>query len=226
MVFRIILIGFLLFIVGCSHPLRVKNLGVYQSHSMSPLQSKGVKVGIITGTNDPYMKALVKNVGQALSTYNAEVLLPYVPQSDSSVDVEARIGIIPTYQGSGWNFLINFPGFLLFAPAWNGYIYNVHYQVDVMVVDGRSKQRIDSFQVPIHLDIRHAEFDRTWTEISWFEIGIIAFLGGLYFVQYDPDVTPILTDKVGGTLGDYIAQEVVNRINSYARAGGLQRPPG
>jgi len=210
-------------LTGCTHQLRVKNIGAYQSHSMAPLEPQGVTVGIISGTNDPYMKALVKNVGQALGTYNADVVLPYIPQSGSTVDIETRIGIIPTYQGSGWNFLINFPGFILFVPAWNGYIYNVHYQVDVMMADGRSKQRIDSFQVPIHLDVRHAEMDRTWTEISWFEIGIIAFVGGLYFTQYDPDVTPLLTEHVGNTLGDYIAQEIVNRVNSYGRAGRLQR---
>jgi hypothetical protein len=56
----------------------------------------------------------------------------------------------------------------------------------------------------------------TWTEIGWLEVGVIPFFGGLIFAgTYDPDVTPLVMDKIEQPVGDYIAQEIVSRINAY-----------
>lgn len=43
-----------------------------------------------------------------------------------------------------------------------------------------------------------------------------AFGGGVVFIQYDIDVTPILMDKMGVSIGDCIAQLIVTRINNNA----------
>jgi hypothetical protein len=155
----------------------------------------------------------MKGVGTALRKYTSNVTLPYQPGSTRPVDVIAHITIQPTYEGSGWNFLINFPGFLIWTPAWHGYNYNVKYDVAITLMDGPNKRQLDSWKMPIDLHVRHADIDRTWTEISWLEVGAIAFVGGICFIQYDSDVTPLLLDKIENPIGDYIAQEIIHHFN-------------
>jgi len=75
------------------------------------------------------------------------------------------------------------------------------------------EKKIDSFYIPVVLDIRHAAINRTWTEISWFEVSVIAFVGGIVFVQYDDSVTPLTSEKAAPVVGDYIAQEIVAKLN-------------
>jgi len=199
-------------LTGCSHPLEVKNLNTYTNTRMTSLEKK-LTIGIVPhNTGDIHCDRLLKGVGEALAKYDAAVLLPYNQSSSRKVDVIAQISIVPEYKGSGLNFLINFPGFLVWAPAWNGYIYEVDYNVDVVLTKASDRTKIDSYRLPINLNIRHAASNRTWTEISWLEFGVIAFVGGLFFIQYDDTVSPLVAAKVEAPIGDYIAQEIVNRI--------------
>jgi hypothetical protein len=175
---------------------------------------KRLSIGVIPQTGDIHCEKLVKGVGEALGKYSADVLLPYSVGSSRKVDVLANINIRPEYKGSGWNFLVNFPGFLVFAPAWNGYIYKVNYNVDVLLTRVTDNKKIASFNLPINLNIRHAAMNRTWTEVSWFEVGAIALVGGVVFTMYDNNVSPLVAEKIKLPIGDYIAQEIIGRINN------------
>lgn len=201
---------------GCAHPLTIKNMNSYSNLGMTSLE-KQLSIGMITQTGDIHCDKLVKGVGEALGKYSADVLLPYNLSSSRKVDVIANISVRPEYEGSGWNFLVNFPGFLVFAPAWNGYIYKVNYNVDVVLTKASDQTKIDSFNLPINLNVRHAAMNRTWTEVSWFEVGAIALVGGIVFTQYDDNVSPLVAEKVKMPIGDYIAQEIVNRINNSGK---------
>jgi len=201
---------------GCAHPLTVKNLSSYSNLGITSLE-KNLSIGMITQTGDIHCDKLIKGVGESLGKYSADVLLPYNLSSSRKVDVIANISVQPEYKGSGWNFLVNFPGFLVFAPAWNGYIYKVNYNVEVLLTKASDKTKIDSFTLPIDLDIRHAAMNRTWTEVSWFEVGSIAFVGGIAFTQYDNNVSPLVAEKVKMPIGDYIAQEIITRINNSGK---------
>lgn len=206
-----------IFFAGCSHPLTIKNLQTYENRSMMSLEQP-LSIGIIPQAGDIHCERLVKGVGEALGKYSANVMLPYSKGSLKCVDVLTNINVRPKYEGSGWNFLINWPGFLIFTPAWNGYVYSVDYNVDIALTRASDNSNIDTFNIPINLNIRHAAIDRTWTEISWFEVSAIALIGGIVFIQYDDDVSPLVMDKIYGPVGDYIAQEIVSRINN---AGGF-----
>lgn len=152
-----------------------------------------------------------------LKRYSDSVIWPYQPSAETPVDILVHINIFPEYGGSGRNFFVNFPGFLIWAPAWAGYKYRVRYLFAVTLRDVRKNQSFDKFEIPISLDVRQAEFDRTWTEISWFEVGVIAFIGGIYFTGYDPDITPKVVDAAQGTIADYVAGEIITRINASGR---------
>lgn len=202
-----------LILSGCTHQLEIKNLRTYENMSINPLNER-ITIGIIPSTEDIHSQKLIKGIGTSLSKYSAEILLPYTPGSTKKTDVLANIKIRPEYRGSGWNFLINWPGFLIFTPAWNGYVYKINYDVDIMLTKASDNTKIDSWTIPLNLDIRHADFDRTWTEISWLEWSVIAFVGGFVFIQYDTDVTPLVAEKIEVPIGDYIAQEIINRLHT------------
>jgi len=210
---------------GCSHRLQVKNIDLYDATSLQPLEEK-VTIGLVSTSRDIYGKKLVRGVGEELGKYSAKVVYPYRRDSAKPVDIEARLAVHPEYKGSGWNFLINFPGFLLFVPAINGYVYKVNYDLDIELVDVSTGNRIDTFELPIHLDVRHAAINRTWTEASWFEFGAIALIGGVVFVQYDPSVTPLVMNEIESPIGDYIAEQIVLRLNaSGVLVKKLPEPP-
>jgi len=182
---------------------------------------KQVTIGIIPSTSDIHGKKLIKGIGTELGKYSADVLLPYTAGSSKPIDVKAKIVVSSEYKGSGWNFLINWPGFLIFTPAWHGYNYHNNYKVEVLLTKASDNQKIDSFNLPVNLRIRHADMSRTWTEIGWLEVSLIPFLSGFVFIGYDDDVSNLVADKIQTPIGDYIAQEIVLRINNFGDLGPI-----
>jgi hypothetical protein len=202
-------------LMGCSHTLEIKNLSEYKSETLVQRLNKPVTIGIVFKEDDDNnLRRYVKEIGSELQKYTTDVIYPYNPNGIKKANVEARISITPEYKGSGANFFINWPGFLVWAPAWNGYVYKVNYDVEVILFDVVNNKKIDQFSLPINLDVRHAAINRTWTEISWLEVSAIAFIGGLAFTQYSPGVTPLVVNAASRTVGNYIAEEIVNRLNS------------
>lgn len=199
---------------GCTHPLAVKNLSMYHNTSLSSLR-RPVALGIKSNCPEMAEKKLVKMMADSLPKYNVRPTTA-VMHGQSDLDAIATISINSKYKGSGLNFLINWPGFLVWAPAWHGYNYEINHNVSVLLTDAKSGAKINHFNMPISLDIRHAAFNRTWTEIGWLEFGVIPFVGGLVFINYDDNVTPIALEKAGPVIADYIAQEIVNNLQPLA----------
>jgi hypothetical protein len=212
----IITVAFL--ISGCTHPLAIRNMSSYQGYGIAGFDRQ-VKIGIVADVAGQDERALMEGTASALGRYSAQVIMPY-QTGMQQVDVIAHMDVISSHEGSGWNFLVNFPGFLVFAPAWNGYLYKVDYTINCTLKNGATKEVIDQFTIPITLDIRHAAINRTWTEVSWFEVGIIAGIGGIVFINYDNSVTPLLTEKIEVPIGKFVAHEIVKHINAR---GGLSQ---
>ena len=156
-------------------------------------------------------KWLVREVADSLQKYNIWTTTSALLDKDD-LDYIATITVYSDYKGSGWNFLINWPGFLVFAPAWHGYNYTIEHDVSVLLTDAKSGVQIDTFTVPIELVIRHADINRTWTEISWLEVGVIPLVRGVFFIGYDDNVTPIAHEKAMPVLSDFIAQEIAGKL--------------
>ena len=112
---------------------------------------------------------------------------------------------------------------MIFTPAWHGYNYEVTHDIHVQLSRGSDNELIDTFTLPIDLDIRHAAINRTWTEISYLEVSLIAFVSGIVFIDYDDKVTPLLADKTSLPLGTLVSQEIISRINKYDGLGGAAK---
>lgn len=207
------LVACLLCISGCTHDLNVENIGSYRSVKFDPLE-KPLKLGIVTESTNWEHKQLIANITDMLMEHSVQPVTQQSVVSKMGVDAIAKIDIKSTHDASGTNFWIEWPGFLIFTPSWNGYIYEVNYNFKIQLIHPATQKVIDEFSVPISLDIRHADIGRTWTEISWLEVSLIAFISGFVFTSYDDSVTPLLIQKYGQDVGRYVAKHIINHLKS------------
>lgn len=198
---------------GCSHTLEVKNMRLYKPEFVN-LQGKSIRVGFSAATSTPEEERLVMAVVNALKREGLQMTYPFYPNesNQTSVDYIVKLTCSSEYKGSGWNFLINWPGFLIWAPAWHGYKYRTFYEFDADITNTATNQALPRISSPVDLDIRHADMGRTWTELSWLEWSAIAFVGGILFTRYDHDVTPLVLDYAEYKVGDYVGSKIASTL--------------
>ncbi len=207
---------------GCTHNLRITNLDQYENWNYNQFNKK-TTIGIIPTVKEITNKKLVKSLTEHLALLNAVAILPYHLQSSIPVDYIMKVDTDSTYKGSGWNYLIDFPGFLIWAPAWHGYNFTINHNIKVILIDGTTKQEIKRFEIPLEFKIRQADIGRTWVECGWLEVGATAFIGGFFHIQYDSDVTKMVADEIYEPIGKYLAEEIKDHINACALASLNQK---
>ncbi len=213
-----VLMVFVVLCSACSHSLEIKNLSSFSGSYVTAINDPSLNIGIVPSGGDMYGEQIIKAVGEKMIQLSrGTIYFPYYASSKDSqaAKVIVNITVKPAYKGSGYNFLINWPGFLIWAPAWHGYVYKVNFDTDIRLQEASTGRLLDAFTLPIQLDVRHADINRTWTEIGWLEVGIIPLIGGIFFTQYDTSVTPEIVEASRSRLGEYIAQEIITRINSH-----------
>ncbi len=201
--------GFLF--AGCSHTMHITNSEDYFAPPSAPAR-QAMKLGVTSNSvNDPQNSKYVSAVVEALQKNGSveRVIYPYSPAAHKDLtDAVVDISVNPRYDGKGSNFFVNFPGFLIFAPAIWGYGYNAEIETLAMVTsqkDGQSRQ----IKIPMTYNFRHAAMNRTWTEVSWFEVGAIALIGGFVFTGYDNSVTDEFIKNASPTYGPYVAKKII-----------------
>jgi hypothetical protein len=209
-----ILVMMVAIFTGCTHPMAVKNLDAYHNKTIVALDEH-LRVGIRANAADLNGHRFIHAVGRDLLKYNAQATTA-VDQSNEFIDVIANISIVSTQRGSGWNFWADFPGFLIWFPSWHGYNYDVMYDIDVTLNDAKTGKLINSMYIPVRLDVKHADIDRTWVDgIAWPTIGVSALIGGLHNMTYDETITPLVEQEVAPVLADYVAQQIAYTLHYY-----------
>lgn len=218
-----------LIISGCYHPLEITNIDEYYAAPVLPLKERQA-VGVASlDSVDPMKGRYVSAIIDALERSGSfdRVIYPYNEAVHKDItQTVMSIGVEPKYSGSGRNFLINFPGFLIFAPAIWGYEY--HADIDTKVkISRRSTGAPRDIVVTTNYVFRQAEIDRTWTEVGWLEWGIIPLIGGFAFMEYDPDVTREFIAKVSPSYGAFVANKILQTLyeESAAAPSSIQQPP-
>jgi hypothetical protein len=208
---------------ACTHALVVKNLDLYSASTHLEGGDRRINLAILPFSGSPdetyYFNALLDRIHQSPAV--AEVRTDYIAGKGGSFKPDVILSIQPqvTYRSSGWNFLINWPGFLIFTPAWNGYVYHADILTRVAIHDGAGNLVSDE-QIPISYSIREAQMDRTiWTGLTWLEVSVLAFVGGIYnaFV-FDDDIIPQLQVHVKDNYSTYVGNAVRPKILAAAEA--------
>ena len=198
---------------GCSHNMRITNLDQnFTPPSAVPKQT--VRVGVTSSNmshpqNSKYVNAIVdalqKNSGVE------RVIYPYSPTNKDQADAVVDFSVKARYDGKSSNFFVNWPGFLIFAPAIWGYGYTADIETEALITNlksGTSQQ----LSIPLQYEFRQAEFDRTWTGIGWLEVGIIPLIGGFVFSGYDDDLTPEFIRSVSPSYGPFVATKTAKAV--------------
>jgi hypothetical protein len=221
------------FATGCTHRMEITNLDNYQVRSAPPARTARA-IGITTSNaTDPRNERYVSCIVEALQKNGnlSRVIYPYNrSMHEDLVDSVVDIAVNPRYDGRGSNFWVNFPGFLIFAPAIWGYGYTADIRTDFSVAtptgDLMSQQSVTT-----QYEFRQADMGRTWTEVSWFEVGIIAMVGGVVFTGYDTGVTDEFISTVSPNYGSFMAQKIVGclpdkKVGPSTPAQGASPTPG
>ena len=200
--------------LGCTHTLTIKKYPGMPSVDAAP--PRPLVIGLVNQGGSPYSELYVGAIAKGLQLQAGveRVVYPYV--RGSSVDVIASVDLNPEYQGAGTNFFVNFPGFLVFAPAWNGSKYqsNPRTRVELATRDGSF---IGEISWEHNYVFHQSDIGRTWTQLSWLEAGIIAFIGGIVFIRYDDDQTPHFIDEVASSYGRQVAARISRSLADYSR---------
>jgi hypothetical protein len=201
---------------GCVHTLEIVNLppAVARAEGNAPPLVIGVKGDRTPDDAQGYVEAIAKSL--QLHPIAQRVIYPWTPAS--RVDVVVDVSVAPAYDGSGVNFLVNFPGFLVWAPAWNGYVYHAIPRTRVELRREGGAGVPETLAWEHDYQFRQADIGRTWTELSWLEVGAIALVGGVVFTRYDTDQTPAFIKEVAPTYGEGIATLIGNRLAGPATA--------
>jgi hypothetical protein len=216
-----------LFSVGCTHSMHIFNLEDFSSPPSTALKEP-VRLGV-SSKNDmhPLNRRYVAAIVEALQKDSrmGSVVYPYNQSvRKDAVDVVVDIMVSPRYSGQGSNFFVNFPGFLIFAPAVWGYGYSADLET-VAVVTNLKNGTSQQVTIPCHYRFRHAAINRTWTEVGWFEVGLIPLIGGIVFTNYDDDATGEFITKVSPSYGPYVAEKIVSVIDPMRQVSEALKSP-
>lgn len=209
------LIILVVFTLGCSHDLEVRNLDLYRPVFVESPKTDS-RIGLTASTNTVEETRLVEGIANSMKKNGFKVTYPFYAREENkqTVDYIVKITTSSKFRGSGWNFLINWPGFLIWTPAWHGYNYGARFDFDVDIIETKTDSALPRLSVPVDLRFRHAAINRTWTEISWLEWSVIALIGGIVFTRYDKSVTPTLLNAIENRVSDYVAGKIAMTLIS------------
>lgn len=198
---------------GCTHDMKITNL---DEHFTPPaaVPKQTIKLGVTSSNsshpqNSKYVTAIV-DAFQKNSSID-KVIYPYGAANKDMADAVIDISVNPRYDGKGSNFFVNWPGFLIFAPAIWGYGYTADIETQAVITNLKN-QKTQQVSIPLRYEFRQAEFDRTWTELGWLEVGIIPLIGGIVFTGYDDDLTAEFIKNVAPSYGPYVATKTTKIV--------------
>lgn len=205
---------------ACTHTMNVRNLNQYVKHANSP---RKLIVSLEDGSRGSEQKYF-SFVHEALATHPdvSRVMMAGEAQPDAVPDVVVKVTPQAKYNGSGWNYLITFPGFALFAHAWNGYVYSADLVTEVEVSTPGSPEVARS-NITTTYNMRHCDFERgAWTSSGWYTPGWggLNLIIGFFMVNYDEDSTPAFQKEIRSAYGQFIANSIIETASARLEARG------
>ena len=216
-----ILVILVVFASGCSHSLTVKNLEEYYSRGIDSRFDGSLCVSKPSGSpgDIPYFKAILKSLEEdyGLTIVRHGSVLKVA--EGRSCDYSLSISIETKYNGSGKNFVITFPGFILFAPSWKGFYYDAKITTEVFIRDTAGKTVSKVFEEPL-FQFNYMDSGRSfWAYNGWWTpmYGAGSLIAAPFMCSYDKDATPAFQLMVLDIYGQYIAEHIIEAMNDLAQ---------
>jgi len=207
---------------ACSYPLKIKNTQEFVvTPKFSPTETR-LNIGVSSFTGTPDEQFFYNIVLEKLSTkpFVGKMEAPYKfrnsNDSDEKFKPDFAISIEPhvDYNGSGWNYLITFPGFLIFTHAWNGFAYEADITTKINIINVKTNET-RSFDIKTVYNFRHCDFGRGfWASSGWFlpGLGATSLIAGFFMIQYDDDATDEFQTHVKDNYGNYVVEKISDAI--------------
>jgi hypothetical protein len=128
---------------------------------------------------------------------------------------------VTDYEGSGWNYPITFPGFLLFTHAWNGYVYKANVSTEIAIRAAGAQQSLDSEKIETRWNLRHCDFERGALNSSgWYTpfYGALNIFIGFWMIRYDDDATLDFVREAKQPYGLFVAAKVIEMASKATPA--------
>jgi len=200
--------------LGCAHDMEVLNLQDYAHPAVFRDNDTKFDLAVAKSSIDPAAMWLSNAVERELSSrrevghFNTEVK-PGTKFSPTSY----VLSIDPTisFDTSGWNFIVNWPGGFIFAPAWHGYNYVANISTIVAIHDANG-QSLREIKVDTPYYFRHADFGRCWWPIFQFNL-FGNLIGGVYTsLSYDDDATTPFQRAVEQNYASFVADRLLDAL--------------
>jgi len=191
----LLLLCIMLLMMGCTHNLRLIN-----QEASKPSQArlaKAVKIGFVS-SNDALINSVIEETSR--QTMVKEAKKGYTIGADEGVDYVSELTNTMTYSAYGENFIITFPGFIIFTHAWLGYKYNINIDTKSKILDSKGNV-LSEQKITTPYDFRYTSFARGATSslVGWLTPGwgILDIIPGIIFaVSYDDRGNQELMDRV------------------------------
>lgn len=210
---------------ACTHDMRI----VEADERFAPGRlNRSVRVAIEAAAAEHDERMLVDFVQDALTRHSSVERVAVNGQAppDFLPDFVVRVQPVTEYDASGLNYLITFPGFIVFTHAWNGF----HYSADIdtaVVVTTPAGDELGRAQIPSSYALRHTSFTRgAVTSSGWYTpfSGGINLIIGFFMINYDEKATDPFLEDVRDRYGRMVADEVI-RIASPHIVPAPPTPP-
>jgi len=220
--------GAMLSLFGCAHPMRVTNLDQYR---LSPTPARQRNVAVLPFHGGADERLFFEHMVGALVAHPAVAELRDdwswdAHEPDFEPDVVVSIETRARYRGSGWNFPITWPGYLLFTHAWNGYVFHADVHAEIQIHDPDTREVADRSELDVTYSMRHCDHDRGfWAVSGWWmpPYTATALVAGLFFIRYDENATRPFHNRIRKPFGDYVAEQIMRPALEFARARELRR---
>ena len=225
MMWRMICVGVLL-LCGCYHTLELVNIDYYSVGKTNWAPKKFGRIFIDAQTSTVSSKRFEGEFVKALEARTeGQVRNDSFLVKKNADDLTLSFTVREVLDGKMSNFAISWPGYIIFTPAWYGYGYVAQYKVNVEIYVGDSPAPVQSLFIPINLEMRHADFGRTWaaTGFGWIS-NLFPLINGFYCTTYDTDITNDFYRQAFGRIAEYAADEVIREIRKidFAAAAAEQ----
>ena len=204
---------------ACTHDMRI----VEAQERFAPGRlDRSVRVSIEGTGGEHDERMLVDFVQDALARHSSVERVAVHGQAPPDFQPDFVVTVRPAteYDASGVNYLITFPGFILFTHAWNGFHYSAEIDTAVVVAlpDGT---QLGETRIPARYDLRHTSFTRgAVTSSGWYTPfwGGINLIIGFFMLNYDQKATDPFLEDVRERYGRMVADEIVGIARPHIRA--------
>lgn len=204
---------FFLCVLGCKHDLEIKNLDDYAAPKYGESANRDLVLQINGLSREKPAELLCAEIGKSLSeNFGYEVVGRGVSARDKS-DVSVSIDVKAVGDASWTNFLISWPGCIIFLPPWIGYSYDATFAIKCSMVASVTGAEIGTFTQMVNLHMRFADEGSTIGPNLWLVLYTVPGLVNAFSVtSFDNDIWDRLSDKGYATIGELVAVQVAQAI--------------